>query len=475
MDTAQQEISALERLVGPQGASPLFARLADVYLSAGRPKDALRVCDAGLAHFPFYSTGHFVKGRALIALDMTNEARRELEFVRDWLPANPTIWSYLDSLPISEDQLLTPEAEAEPVAAAAIEAPESQPNVASPIATEQPGGFFSAITESEAPTAAADTSAPLAAPAEENVFGLPSEAPQDAGGFGGGTAEEAPQAFSGFGGFGEPTETAAQEEFSQPAVEEPVASFEETVTSAMSGEASGFGSTAAPEISDSTFDGYADRMRLELGPTGIITLEQFLEGDGTVPPDAPAGFGSFDGGTAAETPQVPVMTAEPVTESFGLDSFPSTETSSEPTPAATEEAISDFSGPDFSGLTAVEETPSALPAEEVPATDDGGFAGPAFEGPPADTTIEGLTEKLQNAKKITPVIDFSTKTSTESGENPMVSSGFVTPTLAEIYAKQGWFDDAIKAYRALAKTKPAERDKFEARIAELEEEKKKQE
>jgi hypothetical protein len=56
----------------------------------------------------------------------------------------------------------------------------------------------------------------------------------------------------------------------------------------------------------------------------------------------------------------------------------------------------------------------------------------------------------------------------------MAGSSFVTPTLAEIYAKQGWFDDAIKAYRTLAKTKPAEREKYEERIAELEEEKKKQ-
>jgi len=50
----------------------------------------------------------------------------------------------------------------------------------------------------------------------------------------------------------------------------------------------------------------------------------------------------------------------------------------------------------------------------------------------------------------------------------------VTPTLAEIYAKQGWYDDAIKAYRALAVSKPAEKEKFESRIKELEELKKQQ-
>jgi hypothetical protein len=46
--------------------------------------------------------------------------------------------------------------------------------------------------------------------------------------------------------------------------------------------------------------------------------------------------------------------------------------------------------------------------------------------------------------------------------------GFVTPTLAEIYAKQGWFDDAIKAYKVLARNKPGEKARFEKRIEELE-------
>ena len=40
--------------------------------------------------------------------------------------------------------------------------------------------------------------------------------------------------------------------------------------------------------------------------------------------------------------------------------------------------------------------------------------------------------------------------------------------------KQGWFDDALKAYRALVVNKPAEKEKFEQRIAEIEEMKKKQ-
>jgi hypothetical protein len=92
---------------------------------------------------------------------------------------------------------------------------------------------------------------------------------------------------------------------------------------------------------------------------------------------------------------------------------------------------------------------------------------------PASPTIEELADKLQTAKKITPVINFASKNTTTASETDTpASTGFVTPTLAEIYAKQGWFDDAIKAYKTLANNKPADREKFLARVAELEEQKK---
>ena len=88
--------------------------------------------------------------------------------------------------------------------------------------------------------------------------------------------------------------------------------------------------------------------------------------------------------------------------------------------------------------------------------------------------IEELTNKLQSAGKITPIINFAQKeTPAASEQDTPAGMGFVTPTLAEIYAKQGWFDDAIKAYKTLVHNKPAEKERYEKRIAELEELKKK--
>ncbi len=73
------------------------------------------------------------------------------------------------------------------------------------------------------------------------------------------------------------------------------------------------------------------------------------------------------------------------------------------------------------------------------------------------------------------MINYSEKAPRPATEGETSSgAGFVTPTLAEIYVKQGWLDDAIKAYRALIVNKPAEKEKFEQRISEIEEMKKKQ-
>jgi hypothetical protein len=474
MDAVQQEIASLERLVGPQGASPLFARLADLYLHAGRPKDALRVCDSGLAQFPYYATGHFVKGRALIALDMTNEARRELEFVRDWLPTNPTVWAYLDSLPLDEEQVLDAAADT-----SVDEAPVAtfEPDQPAPGATDN---YFSALTDASPPTGAVDTVEATSTAAETNVFGLPSEAPaQGFGGFGGfggaaePTAAETESPMAAFGGFSDaPSSDGFATETSEPSQ-----SFEETVTSAMGDGAAGY---APSTLSGETFEAYAERLRPELGPTGIITLEQFLDGDGIIPAaveEAPSAetVSSFE--MPAPVPEEPTSTepATPSTDAFGFSDFPSSP-SSDAAVAGSIEA-EPAGSLDLSGFPSAEETTTPAEAPAPAVNDSGGFAGPSFEGPPpasADTSIEGLTAKLKTAKKITPVIDFSSKTSSDSGESTMAGSSFVTPTLAEIYAKQGWFDDAIKAYRTLAKSKPAEREKFEQRITELEEEKKKQ-
>ncbi|MCX7984601.1 MAG: hypothetical protein N3A63_06835, partial [Bacteroidetes bacterium] len=99
----QERITILENKVKDTASSPLFAQLAAYYLEVGRAHDALRVCDAGLAHHPFYTTGHLIKGKALLALAMKSEAAREFEFVADFFPENPEITRLLTSLRTSAE------------------------------------------------------------------------------------------------------------------------------------------------------------------------------------------------------------------------------------------------------------------------------------------------------------------------------------------------------------------------------------
>ncbi len=327
-DTIDDIIQAVEKRLKKQPRSPLFAQLASYYLEGGRADDALRVCDEGLAHHPFYSTGHLMKGKALFALKMSAEAHREFALVNDLLPDVESIARLLSETGGAEMELTSPVEVAPPSL-------EESPTVVEPTAMESP----------------MEKAPPMAGPAET--------APVDL-------------------------------EFAEPAVP-----MMET--------------SAAPEVS--TEDAFAI----------------------SAPPvEEPSPFGGL------ETP-----TAEP--------------TMAAPMPG--EETFDQFSARTKHELAGTENTLSL---------DD--YLSGNVSAPPSDASsqIEDLAQKLQGAK-MTPVIDLSARSS-ESGGG--ASSGFVTPTLAEIYVKQGWYDDAIRAYKTLSSTKPEEKDKFEQRIAEIEEMKK---
>ena len=272
-DTREKAIKALEKRLKKQPGSPLFARLAGYYLEDGRTDDALRVCNEGIIHHPYYTTGLLMKGRTLVALKKNAEARKSFNVVYELLPGIESV-----------EKLLA--------------------DVGGPIVAEPP----------VAP-----------APKVEEPF--------------------VPQA----------------EELKVEAVVEPVA---EPTPDPESSVGDAFGGTETAPPVEETQDEFTARMQQELaGTENTLSLEDYVSGNFT---------------------------------------------------------------------------------------------------PPATNQIEDLAGKLQGAK-ITPVIDIS-RPSEDGGGN----AGFVTPTLAEIYVKQGWYDDAIKAYKSLAASKPDEKEKFEARMKEIE-------
>jgi tetratricopeptide (TPR) repeat protein len=81
-----------------------------------------------------------------------------------------------------------------------------------------------------------------------------------------------------------------------------------------------------------------------------------------------------------------------------------------------------------------------------------------------ESTVEFLLKRLQAVKQ--------TPGSVETAPPAATTSSIVTPTLAEIYASQGEYDEAVEAYRKLIVQRPDETDRYEKRIAQLDQLKK---
>ena len=469
-DVIQERIKSLKQRLARDPQSPLFARLASYYLSAGRANDALRLCDDGLALYPFYSTAHLVKGKALIELGMKAEAKHEYETVHELLPTSETVARLYSSIDLGPSTELT----TAPVAEEAVETEIPVEPTPSPVvertAPQRPVVTEDAFGVAEAPAPPEFVAEQLqaqefvteelpapepteAAPAVEPSYGFDvtpvAEVEQPPP-----TAAEvlAPEVMEqqpaepdyGFGAPAEepPTPIVEEAPVAAPPVEEPQPTIER-----------------APELPQEIPT--AELTRLEAAP---VTPEPTpIETPTAVPeqvPDWMEAFGQLQQPTAEveETPAAAPQEEENPFAVFGA----------EQTPAAAGESYDEFAS-----RTRME----LFGTEDAMALDDYlGTTAPAQTPGVSPDNIGDLAEKLKSSQRITPpVINYSEKAPRPSTEGESSSgSGFATPTLAEIYVKQGWYDDAIKAYRALATNRPAEREKFEQRIAEIEELKKKQ-
>ena len=480
-ETVEQKIQFLEQHLSSKPRSPLFAQLAGYYLDAGKTREALDLCDKGLSVYPFYSTGHLIKGKALLALNMPAEARREFELVQSRFVGIDSLTLLLQDLPSGGIETIT--ASQEEITRVIKRAPAAKPAPPKPATAEANAEqLLSQFTEEAATAPAAEVQpqeaiAPAPEPAE--TFSFTAETPVES------PAEVTAQSEEAFG-------------IAAPTVEapgEPPTTLE------------------APTETGEPFSDFVERKRGELyGLENSLSLDEYL-GTGQpsafeAPPqeaeapavEAPAAELPAEDPFAALTKQFeePAVEAEPpqVSEPSTEDPFAQLQQLTEEAPALSAESTSEAITEDpFAQLSQItEETPAApvaaedvftrQPVEEAPfATEDPFAQQPVQKAPAAPGVSEGekdqieaLADKLKNAARITPIIDLSERAAVPPSESETPSStGFVTPTLAEIYAKQGWYDDAIKAYKTLAVSKPAEREKFEKRIQELEELKKQQE
>jgi tetratricopeptide (TPR) repeat protein len=468
---------ALEQRLSRVPHSPLFARLASHYLQAERAQEALRICDEGLAQYPFYSTGHLIKGKVLLELKMLAEAKREFEVVLELLPENEAAKSLCSSIDLGPSaDLTTPlAAEQEPPESLAPPSPEEP--------TVEVAGLQETVTEEPSVTPTEPTEAELAATQfqESRPEGM--------------TVEETPVALEET-----PTvtaETPAEEPFgfgAEPSMTEPempVAEFGEQIQPEVTADAFGLpiepspSVETEPEVSEAPPvpepESYAD-FKMELADEAPVTeitpiepAEPLTPVLGATTEEAPSEEGEkvpewFEAFNQLQ--QTAEETIEPIAEPQAQEESPFAMFGTEAEPPATEAPVEGERFEEFSARMRME----LFGEEDTMSLDDYLRSAGTDQKAAGTDDIEELAEKLKTPKKITPVINFAEKESRPASVSDTPSStGFVTPTLAEIYVKQGWYDDAIKAYRALATSKPAEQEKYLQRIAEIEEMKKQQE
>lgn len=84
----ESKIDSLRRRLQKDPASIAFAQLAEEYRRAGRYRDAIQTCKAGLAKHPGYLSARVTYGRALVEVGDLDGAQRELTSVVRLAPEN---------------------------------------------------------------------------------------------------------------------------------------------------------------------------------------------------------------------------------------------------------------------------------------------------------------------------------------------------------------------------------------------------
>ncbi|MBP1648349.1 MAG: hypothetical protein H6Q30_1794 [Bacteroidetes bacterium] len=90
-------------------------------------------------------------------------------------------------------------------------------------------------------------------------------------------------------------------------------------------------------------------------------------------------------------------------------------------------------------------------------------------GEQSESSVEFLLRQLQGAKRIVPPGPEMQAAEEQFPPSEPPTTRIVTATLAEIYANQGQYKEAIKAYRTLCEQRPDEAHRYEKRLADLEE------
>ena len=92
------EIESLEKRLGVNPHSPIFARLANLYLDSNRLEDARILCERGISYYPEYATAHLILGKCYLHLQRLSDAEREFTETLSLQPQCSTARRFLDEI-----------------------------------------------------------------------------------------------------------------------------------------------------------------------------------------------------------------------------------------------------------------------------------------------------------------------------------------------------------------------------------------
>jgi tetratricopeptide (TPR) repeat protein len=116
MDISELDIDFLSQKLSDDPQSPLFARLADLYLMKNQAEEALRLCEAGIEIYPAYASAFVVLGQCHLALKEKAKARTAFQRAMQLSPFNQVAKTFFAEIPENaadeertvEDEFLTP-------------------------------------------------------------------------------------------------------------------------------------------------------------------------------------------------------------------------------------------------------------------------------------------------------------------------------------------------------------------------------
>jgi len=104
MDLSEFDIDFLSQKLSDNPQSPLFARLADIYLSKNQSSEALKLCEAGVQSYSSYATGFVVLGKCYLALNENSKARLAFSQALHLAPFNQVARKLLEEIPFAAEE-----------------------------------------------------------------------------------------------------------------------------------------------------------------------------------------------------------------------------------------------------------------------------------------------------------------------------------------------------------------------------------